>query len=660
MRKISCFILTLVLSLACAVGLVGCKTEESVSAPKVMTSAVKMATAETDTGVKFSNGATYTLQTPVLADFPATIEFIYNLSTTNSSQGNFIGNAHQVPCFNIMYTNKATKDGGKVLIPRVYLNFKQGTANKQTNLYFDENTTSSNSNTFTWAITDFTTDFAKKYTVETAEGKRAVKLNTGEWEHLTVVNDATNAEIALYINGQKIAYFDNPTFAGKESESPINYATYANSQSGYVIGGDLRSGNTASFADGRILKMTMWKDARTALEIATDYTTRNEARLVTNDENVLACYELNSVNKDTLCADKSGNGKNLTASAGITDAYLATMHEGLGHNFTLENATADRIKSEANCESGAVYYKTCTYDGCTVKSESHTFVVGSASGHSYTTENTALTGACVNKETCCDVGTYIYSCAGCNGVDTDTTNTFTVPATGEHTFATGDNGTVNGTRLIKRCTTGNKDIYSAIEGDGITFDTTAKTVYIMDKKIKSGLTTVETMVKIPTGSSGTKSLISSYAERGNTAETSFDLALVGKGVRVLTWLNGASKSVTVTLKNNGVDVNSTWGEVLADGEWHHLAVTVDGNTVSVYIDGVLNNSKTAELLFSQLNNEDSINQYSLGSVMGRNNSNGNMNVFPGEMRSMVVFSDIRTAEEIRRAQSALLRATGYI
>ena len=67
-----------------------------------------------------------------------------------------------------------------------------------------------------------------------------------------------------------------------------------------------------------------------------------------------------------------------------TKPETTTEPESLGHDFSLETATEEYLKSEADCTHAAVYYKSCSR--CGVASDIETFEHGAALGHAFTAE----------------------------------------------------------------------------------------------------------------------------------------------------------------------------------------------------------------------------------------------------------------------------------
>ena len=81
------------------------------------------------------------------------------------------------------------------------------------------------------------------------------------------------------------------------------------------------------------------------------------------------------------CATCGESSKGQTGEATFTSGSVAS------HDFTKQTATADYLKSPANCTQMAYYYKSCTTCGLSSKGQTGeaTFTSGSALGHDYST-----------------------------------------------------------------------------------------------------------------------------------------------------------------------------------------------------------------------------------------------------------------------------------
>jgi hypothetical protein len=84
--------------------------------------------------------------------------------------------------------------------------------------------------------------------------------------------------------------------------------------------------------------------------------------------------------------------------------------------------------------------------------------------------------------------------------------------------------------------------------------------------------TVSTWIK---RNSTNKTIIS---KRDNAFTTGYDLSINSAGKAEMSWMNGTKQTITSTV-------------VIPSGIWHNVAVTYDGTTAKLYIDGVLDVSK---------------------------------------------------------------------
>ncbi|MCO5189956.1 MAG: hypothetical protein M9918_17410 [Anaerolineae bacterium] len=97
------------------------------------------------------------------------------------------------------------------------------------------------------------------------------------------------------------------------------------------------------------------------------------------------------------------------------------------------------------------------------------------------------------------------------------------------------------------------------------------------------------------------------------------------------WL-GISDSGELFTRVGGTYISST--ESLAIGSWHHAALTSDGTTIKLYLDGVLVN----QVIDPPLSNDG-------GMVVG-NHSAGNIH-FDGQIDDLMIISDVLDADSIR-------------
>ena len=105
-----------------------------------------------------------------------------------------------------------------------------------------------------------------------------------------------------------------------------------------------------------------------------------------------------------------------TAKCDRCDATEERADEGskLSHTYNQENIDLDgALKSVANCESPAIYYKSCV---CGAISNTETFVGGAAVGHSYTEKITDAAHLKVAATDCQTKEAYWYDCSRCDSI----------------------------------------------------------------------------------------------------------------------------------------------------------------------------------------------------------------------------------------------------
>ena len=118
-------------------------------------------------------------------------------------------------------------------------------------------------------------------------------LRTGDWVHLTVVNDQEKNEFNCYIDGVKVDTAISSTYA---DDILVNF----------IIGGDNRPGNSSYFK-GRIRSLALYSDVRTEAEILSDMNNGADA----NDANAIAVYDMPATSAKTDLVDLTGNGYNV-------------------------------------------------------------------------------------------------------------------------------------------------------------------------------------------------------------------------------------------------------------------------------------------------------------------------------------------------------------
>lgn len=142
----------------------------------------------------------------------------------------------------------------------------------------------------------------------------------------------------------------------------------------------------------------------------------------------------------------------------------------------------------------------------------------------------------------------------------------------------------------------------------------------------------------------------SFSEYPKTVEAwiQLDPNYKGKGGVIAGCYNGtAADSVNFEIATNGhpqlfivqdsKKVTCEFSEVdVRSEESTHLAFVIDGNIVSIYVNGSLKGSKECEITASPKNCY----------VIGGDNRSGNGQYFKGKIKSIAIYEDVRSAEEI--------------
>ena len=124
----------------------------------------------------------------------------------------------------------------------------------------------------------------------------AIPFSTGEWNHVAVSIDVSVPSIKFYVNGSEVASTHTDT-----SATSIN-----NSAAAFHIGA---SNNPDDYFDGKIDDVRVWSAARTAQEIAANYT----KELVGNEANLVGYWKLNN-----SLLDETSNNNDLTNNNSAT------------------------------------------------------------------------------------------------------------------------------------------------------------------------------------------------------------------------------------------------------------------------------------------------------------------------------------------------------
>ena len=165
-----------------------------------------------------------------------------------------------------------------------------------------------------------------------------VDLRTGEWTHVAITFDSSNAY--CYVNGelkQTVAgSYPDTDFAGV---GPL------------CLGGDLRGDNARYLKQSTLASVAVYADMRTADEIKADMDKADTA-----DSELLVSYDLSKTDKSRL-DDASANKNNLTYNGKLWQGGAVEDTEKGGMEFTAEvYKLAKKIEQPINTFTATVYF----------------------------------------------------------------------------------------------------------------------------------------------------------------------------------------------------------------------------------------------------------------------------------------------------------------
>ena len=165
-----------------------------------------------------------------------------------------------------------------------------------------------------------------------------IDLRTGEWTHVAITFDSTNAY--CYINGEL-----KQTVKG--SYPDVNFA----GAGVLCLGGDLRSNNSRYLKQSELASVAVYSDMRTADEIKADMTKVDAA-----DAELLVSYDLSKTDNSRL-TDASANKNNLVYNGKLWQAGAVEDTEKGGMAFTAEMyKLAKKIDQPINTFVATVYF----------------------------------------------------------------------------------------------------------------------------------------------------------------------------------------------------------------------------------------------------------------------------------------------------------------
>ena len=165
-----------------------------------------------------------------------------------------------------------------------------------------------------------------------------IDLRTGEWTHVAITFDSTNAY--CYINGEL-----KQTVKGSYPDTNFAGAGVL------CLGGDLRSSNSRYLKQSELASVAVYADMRTADEIKADMN-----KIDTADAELLVSFDLSKTDKSRL-SDASANKNNLVYSGKLWQGGSVEDTEKGGMAFTAEMyKLAKKIDQPINTFVATVYF----------------------------------------------------------------------------------------------------------------------------------------------------------------------------------------------------------------------------------------------------------------------------------------------------------------
>ena len=164
---------------------------------------------------------------------------------------------------------------------------------------------------------------------------------------------------------------------------------------------------------------------------------------------------------------------------------------------------------------------------------------------------------------------------------------------------------------------------SFVETQGLTFS--AGELYELSKPLSEVPITFEATVMVPEGTGRAGVILANYKNDGTGC---LNLELHHGGAIRMFQIDKAGVRHDIYLS----------GAVPSDGKWHNIAVVSEGTSIHCYVDGELAGTTAATLT-----GEITTNNLCVGGDL----RDGNVQNFKGRIKSVSVYSDIRTSDEIK-------------
>lgn len=494
----------------------------------------------------------------------------------------------------------------------------------------------------------------KQLNLEVVEnGKIKLFFNTGSKKVNCVFSKDIRSDeavnIAVTINGNKATLYVN----GVAVETRTLSATYSGITKNFVVGGDNRKGNGRYFK-GTIYSVNLFSGVRTAEEIKADclavaenasgliYTTYFRIADQTYDDVKINgrtfdknnAYSLGTLSKAPRTIEATIKvPKDIKDRAGV---IVGNYNGGSGKQLNLEIYKGGKLRLFFNNGKEKVY---CTFNkdfrtgapvniAVTIAAKSATLYVNGKAVETKTL-SAEYTGATSNFKIGGDnrkgnaeyfEGT-IYSVKLFSDIRTAS------EIKKDYAFVTGGESGLVASRIFAS----QKTVYSCAKLTGRTFQ--SNTAYELNDFAKSPKT-IEAVINVPKSIDGRAGVVVGNYDGDNGKHLNLEIY---SGGRVRLFFHTGSKKVV-----------GLFSKDIRSDKPVHIAVTVNGQKATLYVNGTA--TQTIKLTAEY---KGATNNFKIGG----DNRPGNTQYFRGTIYSVNLFSDVRTAKEIKRDVAAVAQGT---
>ncbi len=454
------------------------------------------------------------------------------------------------------------------------------------------------------------------------------------------IRSASPVNIAVTINGSKATLYVN----GKAVETKSLGTTYSGITSNFKIGGDNRKNNTRYFK-GTIYSVTLFSDVRTSKEV------KKDSIFVTGSEKGLVSSRIFTSQKKGYSSAKF-TGRTFGSNTAYSLSTLSSSPQTIEATVKVSKNTSDRagviVGNYSNNNDKQLNLEIYTNGRVRLFFNNGSKKVYCLFSQDIRSNKPVHIAVTVNKKTA-----ILYV----DGVAVETKK-----LSDEYKGATdnfkvgGDNrpgntqyfkGTIYSVSLYSDVRTAKEITRDAIfapegtssliySGNYIIKNETYNAVNYTGSKFASDKTSLlETLSATPRTIEATIKLAKSFEGRAGVIVGNNNGA-DGKQLNLEVHTNGR---VRLFFNNGKEKVSCLFSKDIRSSKPVHIAVTVNGKTATLYVDGEAVESNTLSATY------DGITQ---NFTIGGDNRQGNTQYFKGVIYSVSLFSDVRTAKEIKK------------